>query len=100
MGDYYIYSLHFLLNSFKTNSAYAMYIVVYIFATLSINNSNFKLQDPVLFSGSLRSNLDPFGSFSDDVIWRSLELAHLADFAHSLEAGLDHQVSESGENLR
>lgn len=30
-------------------------------------------QEPVLFSATLRYNLDPFDSFSDDDIWRALE---------------------------
>lgn len=57
-------------------------------------------QDPVLFSGSLRMNLDPFEAYKDADIWRALELAHLSDFARSLPAGLSHAVSEAGENLR
>ncbi|ODM89209.1 Multidrug resistance-associated protein 1 [Orchesella cincta] len=56
-------------------------------------------QDPVLFSGNLRFNLDPFGAYSDDEIWRVLELAHLKTFVSSLTAGLDHEISEGGENL-
>ena len=36
-------------------------------------------QDPVLFSGSLRKNLDPFGVFDDDVLWRALEDAKLKE---------------------
>lgn len=56
-------------------------------------------QDPVLFSGSLRFNLDPLGASSDDDIWRSLELAHLKSQIATLPDGLDHKVSEYGENL-
>uniref|UniRef100_A0A1B0DM26 ABC-type glutathione-S-conjugate transporter n=1 Tax=Phlebotomus papatasi TaxID=29031 RepID=A0A1B0DM26_PHLPP len=56
-------------------------------------------QDPVLFSGSLRMNLDPFNSHSDDDVWRALEHAHLRAFVKGLTAGLNHEVSEGGENL-
>ncbi|XP_030626406.1 canalicular multispecific organic anion transporter 1 isoform X1 [Chanos chanos] len=56
-------------------------------------------QDPVLFSGTLRLNLDPFERFSDADIWRVLELSHLKDFVSGLAAGLQHEVSEGGENL-
>ena len=31
-------------------------------------------QDPILFSGSLRKNLDPFGEFTDESIWKSLHM--------------------------
>uniref|UniRef100_A0A4W4G3P7 ATP-binding cassette, sub-family C (CFTR/MRP), member 2 n=1 Tax=Electrophorus electricus TaxID=8005 RepID=A0A4W4G3P7_ELEEL len=48
----------------------------------------FHMQDPVLFSGSL-----------DEEIWKVLELAHLKDYVGSLAAGLQHEVSEGGENL-
>ena len=34
-------------------------------------------QDPVLFSGTLRLNLDPFGASSTADLWQALELAHL-----------------------
>ena len=56
-------------------------------------------QDPVLFSGSLRMNLDPFSSHSDQEVWAALEQAHLKQFVTELEAGLDHEVQEGGENL-
>ncbi|XP_014278687.1 multidrug resistance-associated protein 1 [Halyomorpha halys] len=56
-------------------------------------------QDPVLFSGSLRINLDPFDNYSDDEVWRALELSHLKAFVTELPAGLQHEMSEGGENL-
>lgn len=57
-------------------------------------------QDPILFSGTLRMNLDPFGSSSEEDIWRALELSHLHTFVSSQPAGLDFLCSEGGENLR
>merc|ERR1719411_2570083 len=56
-------------------------------------------QDPVLFSGSLRMNLDPFNSHSDQQVWAALEQAHLKSYVTELEKGLDHEVQEGGENL-
>uniref|UniRef100_A0A8C3AL27 Multidrug resistance-associated protein 1 n=1 Tax=Cyclopterus lumpus TaxID=8103 RepID=A0A8C3AL27_CYCLU len=56
-------------------------------------------QDPVLFSGSLRMNLDPFESFSDEEVWRSLEYSHLKSFVSGLPNKLSHECSEGGENL-
>uniref|UniRef100_A0A6Q2YTH2 Multidrug resistance-associated protein 1 n=1 Tax=Esox lucius TaxID=8010 RepID=A0A6Q2YTH2_ESOLU len=56
-------------------------------------------QDPVLFSGSLRMNLDPFDGYSDEEVWRALELAHLKSFVSGLPDKLKHECSEGGENL-
>ena len=60
----------------------------------------FNFKDPVLFSGTLRLNLDPFDKYSDDNLWRVLEISHLKKFVSSLEEGLQHPVTEGGENLR
>jgi len=56
-------------------------------------------QDPVLFSGTLRHNLDPFKQYSDDAVWAALRHSHLSDFVSGLTSGLQHEVSEGGENL-
>lgn len=44
-------------------------------------------------------NLDPFGNHTDEEVWRALELAHLKPFIQQLARGLDHEVSEGGENF-
>uniref|UniRef100_A0A8B9QLM8 Canalicular multispecific organic anion transporter 1 n=1 Tax=Apteryx owenii TaxID=8824 RepID=A0A8B9QLM8_APTOW len=56
-------------------------------------------QDPVLFSGTLRMNLDPFDQYPDEEVWKALELAHLKTYVQDLPEGLFHLVSEGGENL-
>ncbi|KAI6200965.1 hypothetical protein M3Y96_00790800 [Aphelenchoides besseyi] len=56
-------------------------------------------QDAVLFSGSLRFNLDPFYAHSDDQIWTALEDAHMKSFVKSLPDGLMHMISEGGSNI-
>ena len=56
-------------------------------------------QDPVLFSGTLRFNLDPTDRFQDADIHRALKQAHLTDLVQTLKAGLNEQVSEGGKNL-
>lgn len=56
-------------------------------------------QDPVLFSDTLRMNIDPFKMYSDEAVWTALEHSHLKDFVKTLPAGLSHQITEGGENL-
>ncbi|CAG2181999.1 unnamed protein product, partial [Oppiella nova] len=56
-------------------------------------------QDPVLFAGTIRSNLDPFDKYSDDRVWKAIQQSHLYDFVNSTDAGIHYKVSEGGENL-
>ncbi|CAG2243525.1 ABC transporter C family member 5,ATP-dependent bile acid permease,Multidrug resistance-associated protein 7,ABC transporter C family member 10,Multidrug resistance-associated protein 1,ABC transporter C family member 8,Canalicular multispecific organic anion transporter 2,Pleiotropic ABC efflux transporter of multiple drugs YBT1,Multiple drug resistance-associated protein-like transporter 1,Canalicular multispecific organic anion transporter 1,Multidrug resistance-associated protein 5,Putative uncharacter len=56
-------------------------------------------QDPVLFSGSLRMNIDPMEHHTDDQIWRALEHAHIKDFIQHLPSKLDYDCGEGGQNL-
>ncbi|XP_042312517.1 multidrug resistance-associated protein 1-like isoform X2 [Sceloporus undulatus] len=62
-------------------------------------NLNIIPQDPVLFSGTLQSNLDPLGKYSDLELWEALELCDLKNFVQSLPKKLLHEISEGGENL-
>uniref|UniRef100_A0A4W4E6I1 ATP-binding cassette, sub-family C (CFTR/MRP), member 9 n=1 Tax=Electrophorus electricus TaxID=8005 RepID=A0A4W4E6I1_ELEEL len=57
------------------------------------------LQDPVLFSGSIRFNLDPERTCTDDRLWEALEIAQLKNMVRSLPGGLDAVVTEGGENF-
>lgn len=56
-------------------------------------------QDPVLFSGTVRMNLDPFDYYTDDAIWLALEQAHLKETILLLENGINHECSEGGRNF-
>ena len=53
----------------------------------------------MLFSGTLRNNLDPFEAHTDEQLWNALELAHLKDFVVNCEKKLLFECTEGGENL-
>ncbi|KAM9005717.1 multidrug resistance-associated protein 5 isoform X2 [Sarcophilus harrisii] len=56
-------------------------------------------QEPVLFSGTVRSNLDPFNQYSEDQIWDSLERTHMKECVAQLPLKLESEVLENGENF-
>ncbi|XP_072030098.1 ATP-binding cassette sub-family C member 9-like [Amphiura filiformis] len=56
-------------------------------------------QDPVLFNGTIRSNLDPEGRRSDQELWHALEIAQLQQVVSQYGNGLDALVSEGGDNF-
>ena len=56
-------------------------------------------QSPVLFSGTIRSNLDPFNNFTDEEIWRALEKCRMKEAVAVMTDGLSSKVAEYGENL-
>ena len=55
-------------------------------------------QEPLLFSGTVRSNLDPFHEYSDEAIWSALEQASMKDVIAENATGLDTPVEEHGNN--
>jgi len=56
-------------------------------------------QDPVLFSGSLRKNLDPFSLYQDNELWRALEDVQLKTLVQQLPDQLEDKLRESGNNF-
>ncbi|KAL7753538.1 hypothetical protein RI367_001313 [Sorochytrium milnesiophthora] len=56
-------------------------------------------QDPVLFEGTIRSNLDRFQRFDDAHLWRCLQSAGLHEMVQALDKKLDAPVLENGENF-
>ncbi|VDM83303.1 unnamed protein product [Strongylus vulgaris] len=112
------------LALFRTVEIDSGYIEIdgYNISTLTLEDLRSRLtivpQDPVLFSGTLRFNLDPFDAYSmcnksldismkqdlnhllaDEEIWNALRNAHLEPFVTSLADKLLYQISEGGENL-
>ncbi|KAG0054044.1 hypothetical protein BGZ83_012033 [Gryganskiella cystojenkinii] len=56
-------------------------------------------QDPVLFAGTIRFNLDPLGTKTDLELWQALEDSYLKDYVTSMEGGLNAVVLEQGDNF-
>ncbi|KAF0690852.1 hypothetical protein As57867_017739, partial [Aphanomyces stellatus] len=56
-------------------------------------------QAPVLFKGTLRNYLDPFGEFTDADLWGCLQKVMLADRIAGVDGKLDSPVEENGENF-
>ncbi|KYN37378.1 hypothetical protein ALC56_08282 [Trachymyrmex septentrionalis] len=56
-------------------------------------------QEPFLFTGSLRQNLDPFDQYSDAILWQALEDVELKETISEMAAGLNTKVSDEGSNF-
>ncbi len=56
-------------------------------------------QTPVLFSGSIRNNLDPLGKHNEGDLWSALETVQLKPLIERLEGKLDYVLLERGGNL-
>ncbi|KAF9207283.1 hypothetical protein BGZ59_011254 [Podila verticillata] len=56
-------------------------------------------QDPTLFAGTVRENLDLFDELQDADLWEAPERAHLKDHIASLTGGLAFMVSQNGDNF-
>ncbi|EDW77876.2 uncharacterized protein Dwil_GK24718 [Drosophila willistoni] len=56
-------------------------------------------QEPVLFSGTMRYNLDPFEQYDDAKLWQALEEVHLRKEVSDMPSGLQSMISEGGSNF-
>ncbi|XP_037671061.1 multidrug resistance-associated protein 6 isoform X3 [Choloepus didactylus] len=56
-------------------------------------------QDPILFPGSLRMNLDLLQEHSDEAIWAALGTVHLRALVTSLPGQLQYECAEQGDDL-
>ncbi|KAG8066019.1 hypothetical protein GUJ93_ZPchr0004g40126 [Zizania palustris] len=76
---------HIMYNSRKEKSGYCR--------TLSIIP-----QDPTMFEGTVRGNLDPLNEYSDQRVWEILDKCQLGDIVRQNPKKLDSTVVENGEN--
>ncbi|XP_068165844.1 ATP-binding cassette sub-family C member 4 [Antennarius striatus] len=56
-------------------------------------------QDPVLFTDTMRKNLDPFNQHSDEELWNALQEVQLKSVVEELPGRLETVLAESGSNF-
>ncbi|XP_069495246.1 ATP-binding cassette sub-family C member 4 isoform X2 [Ambystoma mexicanum] len=56
-------------------------------------------QEPVLFTGTMRKNLDPFGEHTDEELWNALDEVQLKEAIEELPKKIETELSESGSNF-
>jgi ABC-type multidrug transport system fused ATPase/permease subunit len=97
----------------KSSIVQALFRLADIEGTIEIDGSNTQFlglkdlrskisiipQDPILFSGTLRDNLDPFGEVSDDELWTALDEVELKPVVGKFNDGLQYQISGGGSNF-
>ncbi|KAK5640052.1 hypothetical protein RI129_010863 [Pyrocoelia pectoralis] len=97
----------------KSSIVNALLILSYISGDISIDNVNTRNlnlqalrskmsvipQDPTLFSGTLRQNLDLFEEYEDSDLWNVLDEVELKNFFASLPQGLCHVINQGGTNV-
>ncbi|XP_053420094.1 ATP-binding cassette sub-family C member 4 isoform X2 [Nycticebus coucang] len=56
-------------------------------------------QEPVLFTGTMRKNLDPFNEHTDEELWNALSEVQLKEAIEDLPGKMDTELAESGSNF-
>uniref|UniRef100_A0A4W4GDE4 ABC transporter domain-containing protein n=1 Tax=Electrophorus electricus TaxID=8005 RepID=A0A4W4GDE4_ELEEL len=88
----------FSLALFRTVDTFEGTKLLFCFGTLR-SKFSIILQDPILFSGTFRFNLDPERKATDHMLWEALDIAQLTAMVKALPEGLDAMVTEGGKNF-
>ena len=56
-------------------------------------------QDPIIFAGTVRSNLDPFGEYDDHTLWEALHKVELSNLIYNMNGRLNAPITDNGGNL-
>jgi ATP-binding cassette, subfamily C (CFTR/MRP), member 2 len=56
-------------------------------------------QEPTMFAGSLRYNLDPFSKYRDEELLEVIEKCHFGDFFRSTGQGFNFIIAPNGSNI-
>ncbi|XP_055852068.1 probable multidrug resistance-associated protein lethal(2)03659 [Episyrphus balteatus] len=125
-GEYVLKGLNFTINpreklgivgrtgAGKSSIAQALFRLAYTEGTIKIDGhdvgqlglhdlrSRISIipQDPVLFSGTIRYNLDPFEEKTEEDMWHALAAVEMKNYISSLEGGLNFIVRDGGSNFR
>ncbi|KAH6559345.1 hypothetical protein KP509_1Z013100 [Ceratopteris richardii] len=71
-------------------------------SSIGLHDLRFRLgiipQEPVLFQGSIRTNLDPLNQYTDLQVWEAMRKCKLAEVVEKMPLQLDSPVSDGGEN--
>ena len=67
--------------------------------TILRSNLSIIPQEPILFTGTLRNNLDQWGKHDDSKLWDIVKKSHLSSLVGEDAAGLDMKITEGGSNL-
>lgn len=79
----------FLFVHFPFPKTYLFSFNSYLFLLCSRRNISIIPQDPVLFTGSMRENIDPFNKHSDEVIWEVINRVGIREMVPTLETYIE-----------